>query len=365
MPTKNPCIFCRGTHWSFVCYNTSYNTLEKRKKFFVEKKLCVACNKDEHEGCKYLESYTCRWPHCRDKNAHNSTLCPSAPYPLTLETYKEWKQVVLDLIEKNKVAKKQGNDLNSNPQKGKPFTQPLTSNELFQDESRNHSPDEPSDEPSKSTTTRNKKESSNSKDSEYTKNIFLTSCIDNNFLLFTAKISASPNTPPFHCIRGFFDSGSPKSYIQSSKAINELHLSPHQQNTICIQGVGDQKSNPQISQQVVFYLHTNLASPLRISAATLPVITTHKFPFEIDQIKKKLPKLNTLQYADSQLHLPITLLLGNSHMWPLIESIEVLQKDVFLINTQLGYMVAGECIKALIQPTLHTHTSFHSTFQSL
>ncbi len=42
--------------------------------------------------------------------------------------------MVLDLIEKSKTAKKQGNDSNSIPQKGKPFTELLTSNELFQDE---------------------------------------------------------------------------------------------------------------------------------------------------------------------------------------------------------------------------------------
>ncbi len=153
--------------------------------------------------------------------------------------------------------------------------------------------------------------------------------------------------------------------LQTDKALNEIHLSPHRQDTICIQGVGDQKSAPQISQEVVFYLHTNSSTLLKISAATLPIITPHTFPFEIDQIKNKIPKLNTLQYADSQPHLPITLLLGNSHMWPLIESIEVLHENVFLINTSIGYMIAGEGIKTLLQPTLKLHTSFHSTPQNL
>ncbi len=213
--------------------------------------------------------------------------------------------------------------------------------------------------------TSNEKESTIPKDSEYTKNIFLMSSIDNNFLLFTAKISASPNTPPYHYIRGFFDSGSPKSYIQTDKALNELHLLPHRQDTICIQGVGDQRSAPQISKEVVFYLHTNSTTPLKISAATLPIVTPHTFPFEIDQIKDRIPRLNTLQYADSQPHLPITLLLGNSHMWPLIESIEVLHENVFLINTSIWYMIAGEGIKTLLQPTLKFHTSFHSIPQSL
>ncbi len=133
MPTKKPCIFCKGTHWSFVCYDTKYNTLEKRKKFFKDNNLCLTSNQDQHEGCMYLDTCTCRWPHCRSRNTHNSTLCPSAPYPLTLETYKQWKKVVLDLIEKSKAAKKQGNDLNSSQKKGKPFTQLLTPNKLFQD----------------------------------------------------------------------------------------------------------------------------------------------------------------------------------------------------------------------------------------
>ncbi len=369
MPTHNLCVFCRGKHWSFVCYNTSYNTLEKRKKFFSDN-ICPLCHKEAHEGCKFLDTYQCRWPNCRNRSAHNSTLCPMAPYPLTLDTYKAWKQVVLELIEKSKSKNtgRQGNST-STPQRGKPFdSKTFNSNEMFQDKSGNQ--EEPKEHRHLSQNhskndTQQEKESTIPKDSEYTKNIFLTSSIDNNFLLFTAKISASPYTPPYHYIRGFFDSGSPKSYIQIDKAINEIHLSPHRQDTICIQGVGDQRSAPQISQEVIFYLHTNSSSPLRISAAILPVMTPHTFPFEIDQIKSRVPKLNTLQYADSQPHLPITLLLGKSHMWPFIESIEVLHENVFLINTSIGFMIAGEGIKTLIQPTPKLHTSFHSTPQNL
>ncbi len=142
---------------------------------------------------------------------------------------------------------------------------------------------------------------------------FLTSSIDNNFLLFTAKVSAQHHTPLQQYIRGFFDSGSPKSYVQIDKVIKKLHLSPTQRNILCIQKVGEQKLAPQISQEVTFYLQTNSSSPLKINAATLPFITPHTFPFEINLMKEKFPKLDALQYADSQPQLSITLLLGNNY----------------------------------------------------
>ncbi len=139
MPTYNPCVFCRGKHWSFVCYNSSYNTLKKRRKFFNDNNICPSCLKEAHEGCKFLDTYECRWPNCRSRKGHNSALCPTAPYPLTSDTYKAWKQVVLELIEKSKAknAAKKGNST-STPLKGKPFDdKSFNSNEMFQDESGN------------------------------------------------------------------------------------------------------------------------------------------------------------------------------------------------------------------------------------
>ncbi len=134
MPTKKPCVFCQGKHWSFICYDSAYNTLEKRKKFLTDKNLCPLCTNDAHDKCNFLEKYGCRWPNCRTRNTHNSILCPTAPYPLSIETYKAWKQVVLDLVEKSRQAKKQGKPTRI-PQKGKPFDNTLTSNKTFQDES--------------------------------------------------------------------------------------------------------------------------------------------------------------------------------------------------------------------------------------
>ncbi len=168
---------------------------------------------------------------------------------------------MLELIEKSKQTKKQGNSIPI-PQKGKPFTKKtFISNKTFQDKSGKEEQDladqKCSPQDTAQHTPQNPKDSTIPKDSEYIKSIFLTSSIDNNFLLFTAQISASPHTPLHQYIRGFFDSGSPKSYIQTSKAIKELNLSPTQQHTICIQGVGEQKSAPQISQEVTFYLHTH------------------------------------------------------------------------------------------------------------
>ena len=66
---KEPsCIFCKENHWGDECYN--YETLEKRKKFFVERRLCFNCGKSGHRESK------CNSRGClKCKSRHNTSLC--------------------------------------------------------------------------------------------------------------------------------------------------------------------------------------------------------------------------------------------------------------------------------------------------
>ena len=45
------CIYCKGDHWGDQC--TSYESLTKRRQFFVENRLCFNCGRAGHRESKY------------------------------------------------------------------------------------------------------------------------------------------------------------------------------------------------------------------------------------------------------------------------------------------------------------------------
>ena len=62
------CIFCKESHWGDAC--PTYDTLEKRKKFFVEGRLCFNCGKHGHRESK------CHSRGCfKCKSRHHTSLC--------------------------------------------------------------------------------------------------------------------------------------------------------------------------------------------------------------------------------------------------------------------------------------------------
>ena len=62
------CIFCEGKHWGDVC--TTYDTVAKRRQFFVEKRLCFNCGRAGHREnkCRIRGCYKC-------KAKHHTSLC--------------------------------------------------------------------------------------------------------------------------------------------------------------------------------------------------------------------------------------------------------------------------------------------------
>ena len=65
-PEEKPspaCIFCKNQHWSDAC--DTYSTLEKRKRFFVENKLCFNCGRPGHSvnKCRSRGCYNCKTKH--------------------------------------------------------------------------------------------------------------------------------------------------------------------------------------------------------------------------------------------------------------------------------------------------------------
>lgn len=77
------CIFCQRYHYSHLC--TKINTLEKRRAFFYQQKLCFSprrcrCRKTCYNKC-HFEQF-CKWPHCTAVGSHYSALCEKAPYPI-------------------------------------------------------------------------------------------------------------------------------------------------------------------------------------------------------------------------------------------------------------------------------------------
>ena len=49
--SKGPvCVYCEGQHWGDQC--TSYDSVTKRRQFFVEKRLCFNCGRTGHSESK-------------------------------------------------------------------------------------------------------------------------------------------------------------------------------------------------------------------------------------------------------------------------------------------------------------------------
>ena len=67
--SKGPvCIYCKGDHWGDQC--TSYESMSKRRQFFVENRLCFNWGRAEHR-----ES-TCRSRGCfKCKGKHHTSIC--------------------------------------------------------------------------------------------------------------------------------------------------------------------------------------------------------------------------------------------------------------------------------------------------
>ena len=66
---KSPvCIYCKGTHWGDQC--TSYDSIAKRRQFFVENRLCFNCGRAGHREskCRSRGCYKC-------KGKHHTSLC--------------------------------------------------------------------------------------------------------------------------------------------------------------------------------------------------------------------------------------------------------------------------------------------------
>ena len=66
---KRPhCVYCEGSHWGDSCPN--YNTIESRKRFLAEKKLCFNCTGAGHQAsqCRSRGCFKC-------KGKHHTSLC--------------------------------------------------------------------------------------------------------------------------------------------------------------------------------------------------------------------------------------------------------------------------------------------------
>ena len=62
------CIFCEGKHWGDAC--EVVNTIEARRQFLQEKKLCFNCGRAGHWGkqCRSRGCFKC-------KSKHHTSLC--------------------------------------------------------------------------------------------------------------------------------------------------------------------------------------------------------------------------------------------------------------------------------------------------
>ena len=67
-PRTPSCLYCQGDHWVEAC--EVFNTLEKRRQFFHEKKLWYNCGREGH-GTNYCRSRPCF--NCKLK--HHTNLC--------------------------------------------------------------------------------------------------------------------------------------------------------------------------------------------------------------------------------------------------------------------------------------------------
>ncbi len=88
-PKNGSWVFCNGKHWSSMCFDVRYNTLQARNEFYKNKQLCKECGKDRHMPlCKVIAS-PCQWPSCKNHKTHLAKLCPMAKYPLSWEIYNQ------------------------------------------------------------------------------------------------------------------------------------------------------------------------------------------------------------------------------------------------------------------------------------
>ena len=67
-PRAPSCLYCRSDHWGEAC--EVFDTLEKRRQFFREKKLCYNCGREGH-GANYCRSSPC----FKCKLRHHTSLC--------------------------------------------------------------------------------------------------------------------------------------------------------------------------------------------------------------------------------------------------------------------------------------------------
>ena len=67
-PKSPSCLYCQGDHWGEAC--KVFNTVEKRRQFFHEKKLCYNCGREGH-GANYCRSHPC----FKCKSKHHTSLC--------------------------------------------------------------------------------------------------------------------------------------------------------------------------------------------------------------------------------------------------------------------------------------------------
>ena len=86
-PRGPSCLYCQGDHWGEAC--EVFNTIEKRRQFFHEKKLCYNCGRESH-GANYCRSRPC----FKCKSKHHTSLCdrPSLNGPIdgTVHRIQPW-----------------------------------------------------------------------------------------------------------------------------------------------------------------------------------------------------------------------------------------------------------------------------------
>ena len=90
------CIFCQRYHYSHLC--TKINTLEKRRDFFYQQKLCLSPRRCRCRKTCHFEQF-CKWPHCTAVGSHYSELCEKAPYPITKQEVDDY----FDFISKRRL----------------------------------------------------------------------------------------------------------------------------------------------------------------------------------------------------------------------------------------------------------------------
>ena len=72
------CLFCKGEHWEDTC--ETFDTMDKRKKFFVQGRLCFNCGRHGHRENKCKS----RW--CiKCKTRHHTSLCDKTNTTVTKE----------------------------------------------------------------------------------------------------------------------------------------------------------------------------------------------------------------------------------------------------------------------------------------